>query len=100
MIFCKSCGGALNLFETHDEEVCYSCLRKRLPPERPASPVREGGNIDLLADAVLSHEDHKFVLRSTEDWVLWSAPDSEVHSLRSILSKAGRIQEIRKKRQK
>lgn len=99
MKFCKICGDALNLFETHDEEVCYTCLRKGIQQEKPA-PVRETAKPPVLADALLSHEDGKLVLRAAEGWVLWSAPDNETHNLGSILTKAGRIHEIRKKRQK
>ena len=100
MIFCKECGGALNLFETHDEEVCYSCLRKRITPRKPVPAEEKLVNTDLLADSVLSYEDQKFVVRSPEGWVLWSAPDNETHTLATILSRAKRIAEIRRKRQK
>lgn len=100
MIFCKECGGALNLFETHDEEVCYSCLRKRIVPQRSAPAQEKPVHSDLLADAILSYEDQKLVVRSPEGWVLWSAPDNERHSLATILSRAQRIAEIRRKRQK
>ena len=95
MIFCKVCGEALNLFETRDEEVCYTCLRKDIRQVKPAS-VRETGTADFLTEAFLSHEDDKLVVRSPEGWILWSAPDSETH----ILARAKRIHEIRKKRQK
>lgn len=101
MKFCKVCGDALNLFETHDEEVCYTCLRKEIQQEKPApAPARETGTPVVVADALLSHEDGKLVLRAAEGWVLWSAPDNETHDLGSILTKAGRIHAIRKKRQK
>jgi hypothetical protein len=99
MIFCKVCGEALNLFATRDEEVCYTCLRKGIQQESP-TPVRETGNADLLSDILLGHEDDKLVVRSPEGWILWSAPDSETHSLGAILARAGRIHEIRKKRRK
>jgi hypothetical protein len=100
MIFCKVCGEALNLFETRDEEVCYTCLRKGIQQEPPAPVVRETGNADFLAEVLLGHEDGKLVVRSPEGWILWSAPDSETHSLGAILARAGRIHEIRKKRRK
>ncbi len=99
MIFCKGCGGALNLFETNDEELCYTCLRKEIQQPTPA-PVQETGASILLPEALLSHEDGKLVLRATEGWILWSAADNETHSLESILTKARRIYEIRKRRQK
>ena len=96
MKFCKGCGGALNLFETNDEELCYTCLRKEI--QQPI-PTETDATI-LLPEALLSHEDGKLVLRAAEGWILWSAEDNETHSLGSILAKAGRIYEIRKKRQK
>ena len=99
MIFCKVCGEALNLFETHDEEVCYTCLRKGIKKEPPA-PVRDTGDGDFLSNLFFCHEDDKLVVRSPEGWILWSAPDSETHSLGTILTRARRIHEIRKKRQK
>jgi len=99
MIFCKVCGGALNLFETHDEEVCYACLKKGITKQKPA-PVRQEDEEDLLANAYLGHEEGKFVLRSQEGWVLWSAPDSETYRLEVILARARRICEIRKKSRK
>jgi hypothetical protein len=99
MKFCKTCGNALNLFETHDEEVCYACLKKGLKEEKPPH-VQETGNGALLSNALFSHEEGKLVLRSPEGWILWSAPDSETHSLGSIQIRAKRIHEIRRKRQK
>jgi hypothetical protein len=99
MIFCKVCGGALNLFETHNEEVCYSCLKKGIKQEKPP-PLREKEDEDPLANASLEHEEGKFVLRSAEGWVLWSAPDTEVYRLDAILARARRICEIRNKRRK
>ncbi|MDP3481598.1 MAG: hypothetical protein Q8R88_17680 [Desulfoprunum sp.] len=100
MIFCKECGGALNLFETHDEEVCYSCLRKTIPREKAVAVQKTAATSDLLTGAVLSHEGNTLVLRSPEGWVLWSAPDNETHSLNEIIKRARRIHEIRSKRQK
>jgi hypothetical protein len=99
MIFCKDCGVVLNLFATHDEEVCSVCLRKEIQQEPPAS-IRGTGDVDLLSDIHLGHEDDKLVVRSPEGWILWSAPDSETHSLGAILARARRIHEIRKKRRK
>lgn len=98
MIFCKKCGGALNLFETYDEDICYACLRKEIKQEQPIPIITTG--TELLVDAIFSHEGGKIVLRSPEGWVLWSAPDSETHSLGTILNRARRIHEIRCKRQK
>jgi hypothetical protein len=100
MIFCKECGGALNLFQIHDEEVCYTCLRKGIKQEQKAAPARVAEEDDPLLTAAVSHEDGKIVLRSPEGWILWSCPDSEAHSLTSIISRARRIHQIRSKRQK
>lgn len=99
MIFCKECGGALNLFETHNEEVCYACLRKGIKEEQKPLPV-VASDVDPLLAAILSHEEGKMILRSPEGWVLWSAPDGEYHSLNSIINRARRIHQIRSKRQK
>lgn len=99
MKFCKGCGGALNLFETRDEELCYTCLRKEIQQPRPA-PVQAKGTSILLPEALLSHENGKLVLRAAEGWILWSAADNETYSLGSIMTKAQRIYEIRKKRQR
>ncbi|KAB2887632.1 MAG: hypothetical protein F9K32_19265 [Desulfobulbaceae bacterium] len=101
MIFCKECGEALNLFETHDEDVCYSCLRLRLEPAKPPvpPPPAAAGNL-FPPGATLSREQGSLVLRSPEGWVLWSGPDSERHSLEAILSRAQRIDAIRRKRKR
>ncbi len=99
MIFCKICGGALNLFETKDEEVCYSCLKKGIEQEKPV-PTREKEKEDPLSEALLGYEEGKLVLRSVEGWVLWSAPDTEAYKIEDILSRARRICEIRNKRRK
>ena len=99
MIFCKVCGDALNLFETHAEEVCYAGLKQGIEQEKPVAAPRQQGK-DLLADAMLGHEEGNLVLRSAEGWVLWSAPDNGTYDLESLLTKARRICEIRKKRKK
>lgn len=102
MIFCKECGDALNLFETHDEDVCYSCLRSQLDPAKPSAPPPPAAadSKDCPPGATLSHEGDTLFLRSPEGWVLWSGPDSERHSLETILSRAQRIDAIRRKRKK
>lgn len=102
MIFCKECGEALNLFETHDEDVCYSCLRRRLDPAKPLAqpPPPATAGEDCPPGATLSHEGDTLFLRSPEGWVLWSGPDSRRHSLETILSQAQRIDAIRRKRKK
>ena len=99
MIFCKECGEALNLFETHDEDVCYSCLRRRLGPANPPAPPppAAAGNV-CPPGATLSREKDSLVLRSPEGWVLWSGADNERHDLEALLNRAQRIDAIRRKR--
>jgi hypothetical protein len=99
MIFCKICGGTLNLFDTQDEEVCYSCLKKGIEQQQK-TPVQEKDDDDPLSHARLGHEKGRFVLRSAEGWVLWSAPDDKEYELDVILGRARRICEIRKKSRK
>lgn len=102
MIFCKECGEALNLFETHDEDVCYSCLRRRLEPAKPPAPpplAAATGEL-YLPGATLSREGDFLFLRSPEGWVLWSGADNERHDLEAILNRAQRIDAIRRKRKR
>ena len=97
MQFCNECGGALNLFETNDENVCWSCVQKRqqVPaPRGPAPAVEENG----LQGAVFIVEGESLILKAKEGWVLWSGPLGKQVELDSILKRARRIQSIRKKR--
>lgn len=100
MIFCKECGEPLNLFETHDEKVCYACLRKRIDPQQnaPAPPTAADPDINSPPGAVFSLEGENLVLRSPEGWVLWSGPACESHRLETIISRARKIDAIRRKR--
>ena len=97
MRFCSECGGALNLFETNDDNVCWSCVRKK----EPIQPVPASRPLDAddLAEAVLYHKDNTLILKAKEGWVLWSGPDTDQVSLATIMERARRIHEIRKKRQ-
>jgi hypothetical protein len=99
MIFCKICGETLNLFDTQEEEVCYSCLKKGIEQQK-TPPVQEKDDDDPLSHALLGHEKGRFVLRSAEGWVIWSAPDDKEYKLEVILARARRICEIRKKSRK
>ncbi len=101
MIFCKECGEPLNLFATRDEEVCSACLRKRLALQHaapPASTPAAGPGEIGPAGAVFSLEGEHLVLRSPEGWVLWSGVASDRHRLDRIVSRARKIDAIRRKR--
>lgn len=106
MQFCNDCGAVLNLLEFPDEEICYSCRKKKEPekpavisqPQQPAQPPPF--DITSLRDAVLSHEDNQLVLRSPEGWLLWSCPDSSSSTMDKIVNRAERILKIRQKRVK
>jgi hypothetical protein len=101
MQFCTGCGGALNLFETNDEGLCASCWRKKPQTAAPLSaPALPSPTDDDLATAVLSFENNSLVLTSEEGWVLWSSPCTEKNDLQTIMKRARRIYEIRKKRTK
>ena len=99
MQFCKDCGGVLNLFGSNQSELCSACIQhqKRFTPR--VSVVQEE-QPDILADAVLSLENGKVVLRSKEGWELWSAMPGVTTDLKTILSRAKRIYQIRLRRQK
>lgn len=100
MIFCKECGEPLNLFETHDEKVCYACLRKRIDPQHraPAPPPATEPGENGPAGAVFSLEGDSLVLRSPEGWVLWSGAAGDRHRLETIVCRARKIDAIRRKR--
>lgn len=103
MQFCDNCGAVLNLLEFPDEELCYSCRKKRdteeaanSPPAAPSSTA--AFDIASLAEAVLSHENNQLVLRSPEGWILWSCPDNTTSTMEKIVARAERILEIRNRR--
>lgn len=105
MQFCDNCGAVLNLLEFPDEELCYSCRKKRdadetanNPPQPPPEAAGAAFDIASLANAVLSHENNQMVLRSPEGWILWSCPDNTTATMEKIVARAERILEIRKKR--
>ncbi|KJS01712.1 MAG: hypothetical protein VR65_08170 [Desulfobulbaceae bacterium BRH_c16a] len=101
MQFCKDCGGVLNLFGINQGELCSACIqhKKKIDPPAPMVP-REEVQAGLLADAVLSLENNKIVLRSKEGWELWSAQPGVQTALKTVLDRAGRIYGIRLRRQK
>lgn len=105
MQFCDGCGAVLNLLEFPDEELCYSCRKKRdaeestkMPPAPPAPEPNTAFDISSLAQAVLSHENNQIVLKSPEGWILWSCPDNSTSTMEKIVKRAERILEIRNKR--
>lgn len=107
MQFCKDCGTALNLFGHDARELCSSCVQQKKrhappPPPKPTSPAATAKetNASLLADAVVSVENNKIVVRAKEGWELWSGPADRQTDLKTILTGAGRIYEIRLRRQK
>lgn len=107
MQFCKDCGTVLNLFGNNERELCSSCIqhKKKAEPSPPPAPATgksatKAESFELLADAVLSYENNKIVLRSKEGWDLWSGTPGVQTDLKSILARAGRIYEIRLRRQK
>lgn len=103
MQFCKDCGGVLNLFGNNDSDLCPACIQhqKRLaaPPAPPAAKRQTEAPEHLLAGAVLSLENGRIVLRSPEGWELWSAPAGVPTTLQAMLARAGRIYDIRRRRQ-
>ena len=101
MQFCKDCGGVLNFFENNAAELCSSCIqqKKKLEP-KPIAPPANCQDHDILAEAVLTCENNKIILRSAEGWELWSSPVETKTELKTVLNRAKRIYEIRKKRQK
>jgi hypothetical protein len=99
MQFCTECGGALNLFESNDEKICWSCMRKKEsrkppPPVEPPAPESEE-----LSEASFSCENDMLVLKAKEGWVLWSGPVSQPVTIGTIMKRARQIHRIRKKRQ-
>ena len=104
MQFCEDCGGVLNLFGNNESDLCPACIqhqkRLSLPKDPPAVVQKAEAPAGLLAEAVLSLEDGKIVLRSKEGWELWSAPPGVSTALQAMLARARRIYEIRLRRQK
>jgi len=100
MQFCKECGGALNFFETNDEEVCWNCVRRREQAQPPPPPRPQPEEPDDLAGATLCCENSMLVLKSREGWVLWSGPADQPAGLEAILSRARHIYQVRRKRQR
>jgi hypothetical protein len=99
MQFCTECGGALNLFESNDEKVCWPCIRKKEKQKPPPSLCPEPFETDDLSEATIEYENNMIILRAKEGWILWSGPDSQKVSIGTIMTRARHIHAIRKKRQ-
>jgi len=100
MRFCKDCGGVLNLFGNNASDLCSSCIQHKKEPEPgPVIPKTEPDD-ELLAEAVLTMENGKIILRSKEGWQLWSAPSESKTAFGSIITSAKLIYNIRSKRKK
>lgn len=102
MLFCRDCGVALGIFGKEEREYCSACLQqhKKLPPPPPAPTPAASGDLDILADAVLTLENGKMVLRSKEGWELWSGGAGLTIPLQTLFAQARRIYAIRLRRQK
>lgn len=100
MKFCKKCSGALNFFETNEDEVCWSCVRKEEKTAKPASaePESNSGELTDLSGCSFSLEGDMLVLKSPEGWLLWSGPADKEVKLGDIVKRARRIHQIRSKR--
>ena len=99
MRFCPACGGALEFFEFLDGELCTSCRKQSTAAATVRSPAADPASSALdIPEAILCREDERLVLKSPEGWILWSGPDTESHQLQTILTRARRILEIRRKR--
>lgn len=99
MQFCTECGGALNLFESNDESICWSCVRKKDGQKPVPPPESPDPRFDELSEASLSCENGMLTLKAKEGWVLWSGPASQAVTLATIMKRARQIHTIRKKRQ-
>lgn len=104
MQFCKDCGGVLNLFGNNESDLCSACIQhqKRIAQLlAPAAVVQKTeAPEDILAEAVLSLEQGRIVLRAKEGWELWSAPAGVSTAMTTVLARARRIYEIRLRRLK
>lgn len=100
MRFCKDCGGVLHLFGNDETDLCSACIQhqKRLNP--PPPPALSADRSDLLDDAILVCENDKIILKSKEGWELWSCPVGKPVTLKTLMTRAQRIYEIRLRRQK
>lgn len=98
MVFCIECGGALNLFESNDDKICWTCIRKKEKQKPPPPPESPFSDFDELAEARLSFENNMLVLKAKEGWILWSGPVSQITTIGTIMKRARHIHHIRKKR--
>ncbi len=97
MKFCTVCEKPLDFQEFLDGELCTACRRQRSAATKPADRALD---IETLLDATLIVSGDKVELRSPEGWVLWTAGAGQQQQVRSILSGAQKILEIRRKRSK
>lgn len=99
MLFCKDCGVALGIFGKDHRDYCATCVQRHTPQPLPSNAVTSG-DVDLLAEAALSLENGKMVLRSKEGWELWSGSPGIKIELKTLFAQARRIYAIRLRRQK
>lgn len=105
MLFCKQCGGALNLFESSDEEVCWHCVRRREndaahePAKSPPPQIEpEEDSLKPLVGATFSVQGNNLVLTAEEGWVLWSGPLDKPVPFQTIVDRSQQIYRIRQRR--
>lgn len=97
MLFCKDCGVALGIFGKDERDYCPACVQHHKPPTPTPQPTLLAAQDEFLADAVLSLEEGRLVLRSKEGWELWSGGSID---LKTLFARARRIYAIRLRRQK
>lgn len=102
MQFCLECGGALNLFESNDDKLCWSCVRKKDKHQvtQPVPQASQPTDPDELAEAHICFENNMLVIKAKEGWVLWSGPATQPAAIGAIMQRARQIYRIRKKRHK
>lgn len=99
MRFCKDCGAVLQIFGNDTKDLCSTCIQQQKRFNPPPPPV-QADRSDLLDDTTLVCENGKLILRSKEGWELWSCPVGTPVSMKTLMTRAQRIYEIRLKRQK
>lgn len=99
MQFCRECGGALNLFETNDDGICWNCVRQKEKQHPPVPPQPQPAEADELSGAVFCCENDMLMLKAREGWTLWSGPADQPVAFEAIVKRARHIYRIRRKRQ-
>ncbi len=97
MKFCANCKKTLILFEFHEDGLCNNCLTLRKEKVKPIKANPKQDYLDL-SDCILSCENGKVILSTSEGLILWSSPVEEKNKLGNILDRAQRILKIRSKR--